>query len=70
MSYKVETMANKKDESDIDVYSLNGKLVYSHTNRLSGDNTFTIDLSSLTHGVYLVKVHSGNEFFTQRIILE
>ena len=60
----------QKDESDIDVYSLNGKLVYSHTNRLSGDNTFTIDLSSLTHGVYLVKVHSGNEFFTQRIILE
>ena len=58
------------DNLKIDVYSLNGKLAYSHTDRVVGTNSFSIDLSSLDPGNYIIIIRSGEELYTQQIILD
>jgi hypothetical protein len=47
------------------VYDLSGKMVAASK---SNDNTETISLSSMTSGVYLVKVTDGVSSYTQKII--
>lgn len=49
----------------IDIYSTTGKLVYKSE---SLDNSFNIDLSNQTNGIYLVKINTNNYYQTYKII--
>ena len=50
---------------NIDIYSMTGKLVYKSE---SLDNSFNIDLSNQTNGIYLVKINTNNYYQTYKII--
>ncbi len=58
------------DDLKIEIYSLNGRLVYTHTEQAIGTTDFSLDLTSLDSGIYLITIRSGNALFTQRIILK
>ena len=50
---------------NVDIYSMTGKLVYKSE---SLDNSFNIDLSNQTNGIYLVKINTNNYYQTYKII--
>ena len=50
---------------NIDIYSMTGKLVYKSE---SLDNSFYIDLSNQTNGIYFVKINTNNYYQTYKII--
>jgi hypothetical protein len=59
----------KSDGINIDtitVFNLDGKTVLKSNN----NTTNTVDVSSLTKGVYLVKLQSANDQITQKLIIE
>ena len=52
----------------IDVFDLSGKQVYSNNFEDSFDAL--IDLSSLSYGLYIVRVERGNEIFTEKVFTQ
>ena len=51
--------------SEVKVYTILGKKVYSNTLT----NTLKLDLSMFNNGVYFIEIKSGNETMTERLIL-
>lgn len=61
----------QKSEAKVHIMNLSGQIVYQHT--LSGTSDFevkNIPVSSLTSGVYLVKVISENQNITKKLIVK
>jgi chitodextrinase len=56
---------NVSDDIAIEIYSILGKLVKSSEITNTKNN---IDVSDLSKGIYLVKVNSGNQFITKKLI--
>ena len=52
-------------DAKISVYNVLGKLI--KTKNVSNNNN-TIDISSLTNGIYLVKININNQFITRKLI--
>ena len=53
------------------LYDLSGKIVFDNQKKYSlGKNSETIDLSSLSSGVYLLTMNNGEENFTKKIIVQ
>ncbi len=53
------------------LYDLSGKIVFDNQKKYSlGKNSETIDLSSLSSGVYLLTMNNGKENFTKKIIVQ
>lgn len=67
----VSLYLNQNSNLTLQIYSLNGQLVHAqnYTNQAFGFNRFNIPLS-LSQGIYLVKVASGNQTITRKIIIE
>ena len=52
---------------NVEIYSIDGKLVYSRVYRDSGNISFT---SLLDSGIYLVKICDGYRVITQKLIVK
>ena len=52
----------------VDVYDLTGKIVYSKSEFQNNPSQFLLDLSSISSGIYFVKISSDNQSITKRII--
>ena len=52
----------------IQVYDLTGKIVYSKSQFQNNPSQFLLDLSSISSGIYFVKISSANQSTTKRII--
>jgi len=52
----------------IDVYDLTGKIVYSKSEFQNNPSQFSLDLSSISSGIYFVKISADNQSVTKRII--
>ena len=61
-------IANADNETNVEVYNTSGVLVFngSYTNATRE----MLDLSNLSVGVYFVRVYSGNEMFTDKLIVK
>lgn len=55
------------NNSSVEVYNVIGENVYSKSQLTKGDNA--IDLSNVAAGTYFVKVKTGNELATKRIVI-
>jgi serine protease AprX len=63
--------SNDSQEVDIDVYDITGRKVYSEQGliRNPGYSYFTVGkISSLTKGLYVIRVMSGGKVFTQKMM--
>jgi len=56
------------DSFGFNVYDLSGSIVLSEAN-VAG-NSKVVDISTLAKGIYIIKVTSANQSFTQKVILE
>jgi hypothetical protein len=52
----------------IEVYDLTGKIVYAKNEFQANQYQTTLDLSTVTSGIYFVKIESQNQSVTKRII--
>jgi hypothetical protein len=52
----------------VNVYDLTGKIVYSKSEFINNPSQFLLDLSSISSGIYFVKIDSDNQSITKRII--
>jgi len=60
-------IVTENNDSRIEIYSVNGRLVYS---KKSNSFQTQIDLSSLVKGIYFIKVYSKNSVVNSKIILQ
>ncbi len=64
-------LSNIKEDANIEVYNLMGKMVYKQTDKnMSNENVLTIDLSNLAKGVYIAVVKSGLSVNTEKVIIK
>jgi len=54
-----------QQEAEITIYSVLGKLVLQ---KEINQTKNSIDISNLTRGIYLVKIHVGNQFITKKLL--
>ena len=52
----------------INVYDLTGKIIYTKNDFQNNSNEIALDLSTLSSGIYFVKISSDNQSVTKRII--
>ena len=52
----------------VDVYDLTGKIVYSKSEFQNNPSQFSLDLSSISSGIYFVKIAAENQSVTKRIL--
>jgi photosystem II stability/assembly factor-like uncharacterized protein len=60
----------QSEKIGIEVYSLNGKLAYSGRITPANSNGFTIDLSAVDPGIYIIAIRTEGELYTERIVVE
>ena len=65
-SFNVKT--NQDLPCDIDLYTLDGRQMFT-SKSMDGQETITIDSSTLAEGIYLVQVGFGTERITKRIMI-
>jgi len=63
---------NTDNETDIQVelYNLNGQLLYNKTDRIYGLSSETIDISDFAKGVYIIKVVANDEIKIEKLIVK
>lgn len=67
----VVTHMNKDGQGEVSVYNLIGQVVYTEkVNFVAGENNTQVPVSNLTKGVYFLKIKSGSEEVTHKIIVE
>ena len=64
----VQILWHNPSQVQIAVFDALGKVVYRNTNKDIRD-TYTLDVSSLTHGVYFVKVETNDGAITKKLIV-
>lgn len=55
---------NNKNATKIQVVDLTGKVIFTKSEL---GNNESIDLSGITHGIYIVRIHAGNKISTNKI---
>ncbi|MEO5647574.1 MAG: T9SS type A sorting domain-containing protein, partial [Chitinophagaceae bacterium] len=64
---KVEIYSDKSDKGIIIVNDINGKQVYSRAvNVVTGDNTFTLDISTMAEGAYFIKIQLSEDMSVKK----
>ena len=58
------------NEYTIEVYNLIGEKVYSTNDKPQTSNTFDIDISNSPKGMYFIKMRDGENFYSEKIVLE
>jgi len=58
-------IGNIASKSQIEIYNLNGKLLIE---RIAGSDHETIDVSSLSTGMYIVKLRNSNSISTTKFV--
>ncbi|MCX8079879.1 MAG: T9SS type A sorting domain-containing protein [Bacteroidia bacterium] len=67
----VVTQMNKEGQGEISLYNLIGQVIYSEKTSFNvGENTNQVPVSNLTRGVYFLKIKSGNDEVTHKVIVE
>ena len=68
----IEYNLPKEDDVQINIYSLNGKLIYQQTykNQWAGKHTQQIDATSFNKGVYIISLTSSTEQKVSKFIVE
>ena len=67
--FSVRFNLNKQGKVDISVYDIAGKLVKKSVKTYtSGLHTVNMDISKIPQGVYFVRVNTGNNTFTRKLI--
>ena len=56
------------EKTELNVYDLSGKILYSDILNLSFENT-SIDLSGLQSGLYILKFSKNNMKYTHKIVI-
>lgn len=57
-----------KQQGEVFIYNSLGQVVYQSTN--SPIHHLTIDLSSQSKGIYFIKIQSGENFFTEKLVVQ
>jgi len=61
-SFSIEFLSNSTTYSKVDIFCINGKLVYSKEQSIAfGHNKIDIDVSHLTDGLYVLKIYSESQ---------
>jgi hypothetical protein len=64
---KVDINADKTDKGVIIITDINGKQVYSrNVNVAAGSNTFSIDISNMAQGAYIIKVQLTDDLVVKK----
>ena len=58
-----------ENDINIEVYDLTGKRIMNSHNSMQ-DSNITLDISPIPAGIYLMKIESGNEHFSKRLIIK
>ena len=68
---QVMITTNSNNTMKLLMYDMSGKVLRKIEGNLqTGNNIITVhQLSELPHGMYLVVVYSGNEIFSQKVVL-
>ncbi len=68
---KISWQSKSNNHINLLLFDLNGKLIFEQQNMASsiGKNAETIDVSSLSSGVYLLNMNDGKENFNQKIVV-
>ena len=61
------SMLNNHLSVNIDIFSINGKIIESYEN-LPSENIINWDASGNPAGVYLIRLSNGEESFVERIV--
>lgn len=62
--------SNALTDGKITIYGITGKKVYEQAITTNPRNTQTLDLSNLSGGIYMVKIVSGTQSITKKLILK
>ena len=65
----VEGLATESNQTNLKLYNLLGKEVLS-TTLLNNTNTQTISTDGLSAGIYVIKLESGNNLLTKKLIIK
>ena len=65
----VEGLATESNQTNLKLYNLLGKEVLS-TTLLNNNNTQTISTEGLSAGIYVIKLESGNNLLTKKLIIK
>jgi len=63
------TSDNFSGQTDILIYSIDGKVVYNESRNLYKDSPNEIDLDGLEDGIYMVKLFDGEKIADQKLII-
>ena len=58
------------NEFDYDLYDITGKLIYQERNIVPTNREYQLDLTSLSSGMYLLKIVSDGYQTTKKLILK
>lgn len=67
-TFYYEIISDSVIEGKVNLYSPTGALLYETT--ISGESTYTIPLSLITSGTYLITTTTGNKILTNKIIIK
>jgi len=65
----VEGLATESNQTNLKLYNLLGKEVLS-TTLANNTNTQTISTEGLSAGIYVIKLESGNNLLTKKLIIK
>ncbi len=66
----IKIQSNNPQSTTISIIDIQGKTIFSETLQNSGKLTKTLDLSTYSKGIYLIKVETPVEQITQKIVIE
>ena len=69
-TFRIEYMGSSEVNSKIDIYSLNGEIIFSQNYKFTkGSNYLPVELNKATHGVYMLKVQTDIRSFSEKIMV-
>ncbi len=69
-TFRIEYMGSSEANSKIDIYSLNGEIVFSQNYKFTkGSNYLPVDLDMATQGVYMLKIQTDIQSFSEKIMV-
>lgn len=68
-NFQLELEATRNTNDEIGIFNLLGEKVFSkNISVTTGKNTFVLNVSGLTNGIYLIKLHNQN--FSEKIVIQ
>ena len=65
----VEGLSTESNQTNLKLYNILGKEILS-TTLLNNTNTQTISTEGLSTGIYVIKLESGNNLLTKKLIIK